>query len=129
MKTAPLPSPKAAAQPKAAAAPKAAPVAAIKSTAQVDVRNPLQKRREIVGTVVSDKMQKTIVVKVDRRVRHSFYKKYVVKSRRFKAHDEKNDAKPGDLVLLVESRPLSRDKRWVLQSIVRRAGQTADANV
>jgi small subunit ribosomal protein S17 len=52
-----------------------------------------------------------------------------VKSRRFKAHDEKNDAKVGDLVVLVESRPMSREKRWVLQSITRRAGQTLDVNV
>ncbi|NBU19785.1 30S ribosomal protein S17, partial [bacterium] len=53
-----------------------------------DTRNALQKRRAVVGTVVSDKMQKTIVVKVDRRVRHTLYKKYVEKSRRYKAHDE-----------------------------------------
>jgi small subunit ribosomal protein S17 len=94
-----------------------------------DVRNPLQKRRAVVGTVVSDKMQKTIVVKVDRQVRHSLYKKYVEKSRRYKAHDEKNDAKIGDRVTLVESRPLSREKRWVLQNIIRRAGQAPEANV
>jgi len=92
-------------------------------------KNPLQKRRMVVGTVVSDKMQKTIVVKVDRRVRHTLYKKYVEKSRRFKAHDENNEAKIGDQVQLVESRPLSREKRWVLQSILRRAGQAPEANV
>ena len=94
-----------------------------------DVRNPLQKRRAVVGIVVSDKMQKTIVVKVDRQVRHALYKKYVEKSRRYKAHDETNDAKIGDRVALVESRPLSREKRWVLQSIIRRAGQAPEANV
>jgi small subunit ribosomal protein S17 len=92
-------------------------------------RTPPQKRRVVVGTVVSDKMQKTIVVKVDRRVRHALYKKYVTKSRRFKAHDEKNEAKVGDLVSLVESRPLSREKRWALQSIIRRSGQVLEANV
>src|SRR6185312_4252166 len=92
-------------------------------------RNSLQKRRLVVGTVVSDKMQKTIVVKVDRQVRHSLYKKYVEKSRRYKAHDEKNEAKPGDRVELVESRPLSREKRWVLKTIIRRAGQAPEANV
>jgi small subunit ribosomal protein S17 len=107
-----------------------APVAASAAdTAQADARNALQKRRMVVGTVMSNKMQKTIVVKVDRRVRHTEYKKYVVRSRRFKAHDETNDAKIGDRVQLVESRPLSRDKRWVLQSIIRRAGQTQDVNV
>lgn len=93
------------------------------------LRNPLQKRRVVVGTVVSDKMQKTIVVKVDRQVRHALYKKYLEKSRRYKAHDEKNEAKVGDRVVLVESRPLSREKRWVLQSIVRKAGQAPEINV
>ena len=88
--------------------------------------NPLQKRRVVVGMVVSDKMQKTIVVKVDRRVREPLYKKYVMRSRRFKAHDEKNNAKTGDLVSIVESRPLSREKRWVLQSILRRGAQVAE---
>ncbi|OFZ22332.1 MAG: 30S ribosomal protein S17 [Bdellovibrionales bacterium GWB1_55_8] len=78
---------------------------------------------------MSDKMQKTIVVRVDRRVKDAFYKKYVVVSRNFKAHDEKNEAKIGDRVQLVESRPLSKDKRWALQSIVRRAGQAPEANV
>ena len=92
-------------------------------------RNALQKRRMIVGRVVSDKMQKTIVVKVDRRVRHTMYSKYITRSRRFKAHDETNQAKMGDLVTLIESRPLSREKRWVLQSIIRRAGQSPEANV
>ncbi len=117
-----------AAAPKAAPK-KAAPVATATSTAETDNRNALQKRRTIVGVVVSDKMQKTIVVKVDRRVRHGMYAKYIVRSRRFKAHDEKNDAKIGDRVVLLESRPLSKEKRWVLQSILRRAGQTQDANV
>lgn len=89
----------------------------------------LELRRTVTGSVVSDKMQKTIVVKVDRRVRHSLYKKYVMKSRRFKAHDELNVAKTGDLVLLVETRPLSKDKRWVLQSVLRKAGQLPELNV
>ena len=89
----------------------------------------LHRRKVVVGTVVSDKMQKTIVVKVDRRIRHNLYKKYLVRSNRFKAHDEKNEAKVGDQVTLLESRPLSRDKRWVLQRILRRAGQVAEANV
>ena len=113
------------------AAAKAAKPAVTKADAAVATsgRNALQSRRTVVGTVVSDKMQKTIVVKVDRRVRHELYKKYTTKSRRFKAHDEKNDAKPGDLVMLLESRPLSREKRWVLQSIIRRAGQAPEANI
>src|SRR5436305_1634338 len=106
----------------AAPATPAAQSAASALSTQTDTRNPLQKRRVVVGTVVSDKMQKTIVVKVDRRVRHAMYKKYLNRSRRFKAHDEKNEAKIGDLVTLVESRALSREKRWVLQSILRKAG-------
>ena len=96
---------------------------------QANIRNPLQKRRMVVGTVVSDQMQKTIVVRVDRQVRHSLYKKYVEKSRRYKAHDETNEAKVGDRVRLIESRPLSREKRWVLQTVLRRAGQAPEVNV
>lgn len=96
---------------------------------QANTRNPLQKRRMVVGTVVSDQMQKTIVVRVDRQVRHSLYKKYVEKSRRYKAHDETNEAKVGDRVRLIESRPLSREKRWVLQTVLRRAGQAPEVNV
>ncbi len=102
-------------------APKKAPV--------VDSRNSLQKRREATGIVVSDKMQKTIVVKISRSVRHAFYRKYVERAMKFKAHDEKNEAKMGDLVCLVESRPISRHKRWVLKSIIRKAAQTPEANV
>lgn len=86
-------------------------------------------RREMVGVVVSNKMQKTIVVRVDRRVKHGLYGKFVTRSEKYKAHDEKNDAKMGDQVVVKESRPLSRDKRWVLTSILRRAAQTAEANV
>jgi small subunit ribosomal protein S17 len=122
------PKPRASAAPKAPKAPAPA-VTSAPSTAIVDSRDPLQKRGTVVGTVVSNKMQKTIVVKVDRHVRHAFYKKYLVRSERYKAHDETNDAKMGDQVVLVESRPLSRHKRWVLQSILRRAGQAEHINV
>jgi small subunit ribosomal protein S17 len=113
---------------KKAAAPRAA-APAVESKSAQPTRNALQARRVVVGTVVSDKMQKTIVVKIDRRVRHELYRKYVTKSRRFKAHDEKNDARVGDRVVLVESRPLSAEKRFVLQKIIRRAGQAPEANV
>lgn len=112
------------------AAPKAkasAPAAATET--KVDANQGLHRRKIAVGTVVSDKMQKTIVVQIDRRVRHTLYKKYVTKTRRFKAHDEMNEAKMGDLVEIVESRPLSRDKRWALRKVVRKAIQTAEANV
>ncbi len=100
-----------------------------KKAAPIGAEQKARLRREAVGVVVSDKMQKTIVVKVDRRVRHGMYLKYVTKSRRFKAHDESNEAKEGDMVQLVETRPLSRDKRWALKKIIRRAAQSLGAKV
>ncbi len=78
-------------------------------------------RRVVIGTVVSDKMDKTVVVQVVRRYKHSRYKKYVSERLRYKAHDERNEAKVGDKVQIVESRPLSREKRWRLQKIVEKA--------
>ncbi len=78
-------------------------------------------RRFMQGIVVSDKMDKTIVVQVTRRYRHPKYKKYVNERVRYKAHDEQNDAKLGDKVRIIESRPLSRDKRWRLTSVLERA--------
>lgn len=74
--------------------------------------------RHMTGVVTSDKMTKTVVVEVIRTYQHPLYKKVVHASRRFKAHDELG-AKVGDKVVIVESRPLSRDKRWVVESIVR----------
>ena len=73
------------------------------------------------GRVVSDKMEKTIVVQVDGRMVHPLYKKYVSFSEKFKAHDENNEAHVGDTVRVVESRPISKDKRWRLVEIVERA--------
>ncbi len=78
-------------------------------------------RRVLQGIVVSDKMDKTIVVQVRRRYRHPRYRKYVNERLRYKAHDEQNSAKIGDTVRIVASRPLSRDKRWRLQQVVERA--------
>lgn len=78
-------------------------------------------RKQLTGVVVSDKMQKTIVVRVDRQVKDALYTKYVVRSQRYKAHDEKSDAKIGDVVSIVETRPMSKDKRWALQKIIRRS--------
>ena len=78
-------------------------------------------RRVKQGRVASDKMDKTIVVVTDTRVPHPTYGKIVRKSTRFKAHDEKNEAKIGDIVRIMECRPLSRDKRWRLVEIVERA--------
>jgi small subunit ribosomal protein S17 len=76
---------------------------------------------EITGTVVSNKMAKSIVVAVERQVRHGLYGKQQRLTSKFMAHDEKNDAKVGDRVALVAARPLSRRKRWVLTRVVERA--------
>jgi small subunit ribosomal protein S17 len=78
-------------------------------------------KTEIVGTVVSNKMAKSIVVAVERQVRHGVYGKQQRLTSKFMAHDEKNDAKIGDTVALVAARPLSRRKRWVLTRVVERA--------
>ncbi len=75
-------------------------------------------RRLQVGVVVSDKMDKTVVVRVDRLVRHSLYNKYIKRSVKYKVHDEKNSCKMGDRVQIIECRPLSKDKRWNLKQIV-----------
>ena len=78
-------------------------------------------RKTRVGVVVSDKMDKTIVVAVRDNVRHPLYNKIVKKTYKLKAHDEKNDAKIGDTVRVMETRPLSKDKRWRLVEIMERA--------
>ena len=78
-------------------------------------------RKTRVGVVVSDKMQKTVVVAVDRRVPHPVYGKMVTRTTRLKAHDEENSAKQGDTVRIMETRPLSKDKRWRVVEIVERA--------
>ena len=80
---------------------------------------PMRKTR--IGLVVSDKMQKTVVVAIERRVPHPVYGKMVTRTRRLKAHDEENSAKVGDTVRIVETRPLSKDKRWRLVEIMNRA--------
>ncbi len=77
--------------------------------------------REFVGVVTSDKMSKTITVQVNTKKLHRLYKKYVSRSKKYKAHDEKNDAHVGDTVRIVESRPISKDKCWRLVEIVSRA--------
>jgi small subunit ribosomal protein S17 len=76
-------------------------------------------RRRLTGIVTSNKMDKTVVVRVDRTYRHPLYGKVVRSHKRFMAHDEHNDCQIGDTVVLVESRPLSRHKRWAVQEIVR----------
>ena len=81
------------------------------------------KRKTKVGRVVSDKMDKTIVVSVERLARHPLYKRVIRLTTKFKAHDEANDAHTGDTVLIEESRPLSATKRWRLVRVVQRAGE------
>ncbi|MGI6361291.1 MAG: 30S ribosomal protein S17 [Bacillota bacterium] len=78
-------------------------------------------RKSRIGIVASDKMEKTIVVKVERKSRHPLYGKIVRKSKKYKVHDENNEARIGDKVLIKETRPLSKDKNWRLESILEKA--------
>ena len=82
---------------------------------------PSRHRSTKTGVVVSDKMDKTIVVKVERRIFHETYKKVVKRTSRFKAHDEKNECRVGDKVLIMETRPLSRGKRWTVKQVIEKA--------
>ncbi len=82
-------------------------------------------KNQKVGEVISTKMAKTIVVEVTRRVAHPVYKRIVVKRKKFYAHDDKQSAQLGDVVRIVECRPLSRLKRWELRDVIRRAVQVA----
>jgi small subunit ribosomal protein S17 len=88
----------------------------------------MNNRRRIVGVVTSNKMTKTVVVEITRVFRHPLYRKVVHSSKRVKAHDEIG-CQIGDKVQIVESRPLSRDKRWVVESVVKREIRTADSGV
>ena len=81
----------------------------------------VSRRRELIGVVTSDKMQKTRVVMVERRLSHAKYGKFMTSRKKYKAHDEKNEYKVGDRVLIVEARPLSRDKRWRVEKLIERA--------
>jgi small subunit ribosomal protein S17 len=77
--------------------------------------------RAVVGTVVSNKMDKTIVVNIERKVKHPLYGKYVKKFSKMYAHDDTNVCKPGDVVLIKQSRPLSKTKHWVLVEVIEKA--------
>ena len=74
--------------------------------------------KEKIGIVVSDKMQKTIVVKIESRFSHSIYSKIIVKTKRYLVHDENNECNIGDQVLIIENRPLSKNKHWILNKII-----------
>ena len=85
------------------------------------VETKTRRRVRKVGVVTSDKMEKSVVVRVDRIVKHKMYERYVKRSARFMAHDEQNRCRIGDTVEIIESRPLSANKRWRVSRIVRRA--------
>ena len=78
-------------------------------------------RRELVGRVVSDKMDKTITVLVERKIKHPLYKKYLTRSKRYHAHDVENQCGIGDVVRIKESRPISRTKKWRLIDVIEKA--------
>ena len=84
-------------------------------------KSEIRHHQEKVGIVTSAKMQKTIVVEVHRRVQHPVYKRYIMKRSKFMAHDEHRKAHEGDMVRIVESRPLSKNKRWSLKQVIRPA--------
>lgn len=79
------------------------------------------KRKSFIGRVVSDKMDKTVVLAVTRRIAHSRYNKVVKRTTKYKAHDEKNECKMGDMVRVIETRPISKDKRWKVLEIVEKS--------
>ncbi len=86
-------------------------------------------RKILIGTVVSNKMQKTIVVEVTRKKAHPMYKRVIAIRKKFYAHDEKNEAHPGDVVKIEESRPLSKLKRWTLKEIVRKTALVPEIDI
>jgi small subunit ribosomal protein S17 len=81
------------------------------------------RRKTRVGRVVSDKMDKTVVVAIEKKVKHPVYQKYICRRAKYKAHDENNECKVGDEVLIEETRPLSKQKRWRVKATLRKAVQ------
>src|SRR6266481_9819936 len=98
-------------------------------TQQTQTAESAGRRKLVVGEVVSNRMQKTIVVEVVRKKAHPFYGRVVSKAKKFYAHDEKNEARVGDVVRLEETRPLSKLKRWRLKEVVRRAALVPEATL
>jgi small subunit ribosomal protein S17 len=96
------------------------PAVAAAAPGDAEAGREASRKRKMTGVVTSDKMNKTRVVVVERRVSHGKYGKYLTKRTKFKAHDEKNEYKTGDKVIIVESRPLSRDKRWRIEKLIER---------
>src|ERR1700688_655949 len=95
------------------------------ATAETAEQKPIGNKNEKVGQVVSSKMQKTIVVEVTRRVQHPVYKRIINKRKKFYAHDEQQTAQVGDVVRIIECRPISKLKRWRLGEVIRKAVQVA----
>lgn len=89
----------------------------------------LPRRKKMVGTVISNKMDKTVVVEVEKVLLHPKYKKYVRRKRKYKAHDEFNRCEIGDRVLIVECRPLSKEKRWLVKQILERRREAQEAPI
>jgi small subunit ribosomal protein S17 len=92
-----------------------------KASASVEASSDRTRRKVRTGVVVSEKMDKTVLVRIDRKVRHPLYKKTLARSNKLAAHDENNDAHVGDTVRVMETRPLSKTKRWRIVEIVERA--------
>ena len=86
-----------------------------------EIQNKIKGKKIYTGLVVSDKMDKTIVVSIENKALHPLYKKYVLKTKKVKAHDENNEANQGDTVRVIQSRPISKEKCWQLLDIVERA--------
>jgi len=78
-------------------------------------------KRQVIGTVISDRMDKTVVVLVERLVKHQLYHKYIKKRSKFAAHDENNTCRVGDKVMIIQSRPLSKTKRWRVSKVLKKA--------
>ena len=96
----------------------------------VDTNQPQEARgrpKTRIGTVTSNKMMKTVVVQVERRMKHGRYGKYMTEKNKYKAHDEEQACKVGDIVRITETRPLSKDKRWRVSEILRRAEEVEGA--
>jgi small subunit ribosomal protein S17 len=91
------------------------------ANAQATQKNDRGKKRILVGRVVSNRMQKTIVVRIEHRKLHPLYKKYITRSTKIKAHDEANTCQVGDLVRVTECRPISKEKHWRLLEVIEKA--------
>lgn len=84
----------------------------------------VSKKKKMIGTVLSRKMDKTAIVEVSRKVEHPFYHKHYITRKKYKAHDEKNECGPGDKVLMKECPPISREKRWIVTEVLKKGAMT-----